>query len=246
MRRLRASRVSIPTNTRSSRMYSAAVQPESRLSFGPLHSRPSPQLPVTAWSLTLSPAFTSAERARQAALHRSPVRLSARSCSLLSAPDLTSFSRDSISISMQPYVTYVLTGIIVVVSVLMDVLKNKDEGRVRLDKKKLKNGRRTDAVKVIGRAVPIEKARIKIKITAICGKKRGKIDMRKTRILSVLLATMLVALPLASCGTQTEGGNGDSSTTKDKTIAVVAKGRVTCILAVGKEGRRGRGIQVRI
>ena len=36
------------------------------------------------------------------------------------------------------YVTYVLTGIIVVVSVLMDVLKNKDEGRVRLDKKKNK------------------------------------------------------------------------------------------------------------
>ena len=36
------------------------------------------------------------------------------------------------------YVTYVLTGIIVVVSVLMDVLKNKDEGRVRLDKKKIK------------------------------------------------------------------------------------------------------------
>ena len=32
----------------------------------------------------------------------------------------------------------VLTGIIVVVSVLMDVLKNKDEGRVRLDKKKIK------------------------------------------------------------------------------------------------------------
>lgn len=55
-------------------------------------------------------------------------------------------------------------------------------------------------------------------------KKERKNDMRKTRILSVLLATMLVALPLASCGTQTEGGNGDSSTTKDKTIAVVAKG----------------------
>ena len=36
------------------------------------------------------------------------------------------------------YVTYVLTGIIVVVSVLMDVLKNRDEGRVRLDKKKIK------------------------------------------------------------------------------------------------------------
>ena len=36
------------------------------------------------------------------------------------------------------YVTYVLTGIIVVVSVLMDVLKNKDEGRVRVDKKKIK------------------------------------------------------------------------------------------------------------
>lgn len=54
-------------------------------------------------------------------------------------------------------------------------------------------------------------------------KKERKIDMRKTRILSLLLATMLVALPLASCGKQTDGDQG-SSATKDKTIAVVAKG----------------------
>ena len=39
------------------------------------------------------------------------------------------------------YVTYVLTGIIVVVSVLMDVMKNKGEDRVRLDKKK---GKKTE------------------------------------------------------------------------------------------------------
>ena len=46
--------------------------------------------------------------------------------------------------------------------------------------------------------------------------------MRKIRILSILLATMLAALPLAGCGTQSNDNKGGSTT--DKTIAVVAKG----------------------
>ena len=37
---------------------------------------------------------------------------------------------------LSTYVTYVLTGIIVVVAVLMDVLKNKNAAKVRIDDEK--------------------------------------------------------------------------------------------------------------
>ena len=57
----------------------------------------------------------------------------------------------------------------------------------------------------------------------MCGKKREEIVMRKTRILSFLLATMLVALPLAGCG-KDSGDQGGTNDGTNKTIAVVAKG----------------------
>ena len=67
--------------------------------------------------------------------------------------------------------------------------------------------------------------------------------MRKIRILSILLATMLAALPLAGCGTQSNDNKGGSTT--DKTIAVVAKGESHAFWQSVKKRTRRRSTAIK-
>jgi ribose/xylose/arabinose/galactoside ABC-type transport system permease subunit len=101
-------------------MYSAVVQPESRLSFDAIAGV---YIGGTSAAGGVASVTGSAIGSLMLVVIRSGLNFV--------------LARFNINLNAT-YVTYVLTGIIVVVSVLMDVLKNKDEGRVRLDKKKNK------------------------------------------------------------------------------------------------------------